>query len=1193
MSGAKVFCPWYHSKNQSKDKLKEKIQFYITPVNTSGFGISIYKDGVGRVVAEGCNRADGHDLWAGDLGVGNYNAHITLYNGDKWVDTYTVYFSVVDPQPSYSDFSVSQSVYSLHDKVEFRLNPINATGIGISIDKEGVGRVVAEGCNRGDGHDIWGIALGVGNYSAHITIYNDEKWVDTNTVYFSIVAPSYSNLGINKKKIGTSEDVKFNINTSNAEFMVLKVDRAGEGCVYVERCWDSLDGWSIKADALGKGQYEAYFLVFSTNDYYIETERISFSIYQSPKKSKLTCLPGDSYTKTIFQWEEAANTTYYDLRIDAADYEKGGNIKNVWQLRQNRCSVWLPVGEYAAHVDCVNEDGAVGGEIIYFTVKEGNGGTSVNIGSEVRVRILTADSSFMATKLGQEVKLGSESKDDLNQIWKFVQQGDGSYVIYSEAENGVLTASDTLGAAVFVTGYQKEENQRWNIYGDSEDGYILKSVGTGYVVGSSTGSTLCGYALKYSSDQMFRFEKANEIVIETPVVTVENLADEANNVKIKWNACQNATKYDILIYASDGKELKKKISDVETTSCILNLAAGNYYVCVQAKNEQLEKKASSKLTGFTAKEMISGCSVILEKNTFAYDGTEKKPQVRVYDVRGNILSQSEYSIVYENNTDAGTATVRLTGKNTYLGTKDVHFTINKAVQQLKSFADGKRISDGEAVDLGVNAIGKVTYKVEPENIAEVSPDGRVTAKTAGTVVVTVSAEGDKNHDSAQITARLVFEHEYDKGVITKKASCETDGERTYTCAGCKESYTEKINATGHAWNEGEITTRATCAKSGIKTYTCTLCSETKTEELPVTGNHQHTMLRDAKEASCEEEGYTGDIYCEDCGKKISSGKVIAKTAHKWDEGVVTQKATCTEKGSKTYTCTLCESTKTEELPATGHGERVIKFAKKASCKTEGYTGDIYCTDCGEMLEEGSVIPKEAHQWDAGKITKQATTTSTGIRTFTCTKCGTTKKETIPKTVPKKATPGKTVTDTATNGIYRVLTDGVSVKFVKPITKKATAKIPDTVKVSGVICKVSEISVNAFKDDTTLKTVIIGKNVKVIGNTAFYGCKNLAKVSGAGAIVQIGDRAFYNCMALSGIVLPSTVTSIGKQAFYNCRNLKSITINTLALNSKTLGTQTFTKTYTKPTVRIPSKRFIAYKSLLKAKGISRNAIYISG
>ena len=1017
----------------------------------------------------------------------------------------------MDPQPSYSDFSVSQSVYSLHDKVEFRLNPINATGIGISIDKEGVGRVVAEGCNRGDGHDIWGIALGVGNYSAHITIYNDEKWVDTNTVYFSIVAPSYSNLGINKKKIGTSEDVKFNINTSNAEFMVLKVDRAGEGCVYVERCWDSLDGWSIKADALGKGQYGAYFLVFSTNDYYIETERIPFSIYQSPEKSKLTCLPGDSYTKTIFQWEEAANTTYYDLRIDAADYEKGGNIKNVWQLRQNRCSVWLPAGEYAAHVDCVNEDGAVGGEIIYFTVKEGNGGTSVNIGSEVRARILTADSSFMATKLGQEVKLGSESKDDLNQIWKFVQQGDGSYVIYSEAENGVLTASDTLGAAVFVTGYQKAENQRWNIYGDSEDGYILKSVGTGYVVGSSTGSTLCGYALKYSSDQMFRFEKANEIVIETPVVTVENLADEANNVKIKWNACQNATKYDILIYASDGKELKKKISDVETTSCILNLAAGNYYVCVQAKNEQLEKKASSKLTGFTAKEMISGCSVILEKNTLAYDGTEKKPQVRVYDVRGNILSQSEYSIVYENNTDAGTATVRLTGKNTYLGTKDVHFTINKAVQQLKSFADGKRISDGEAVDLGVNAIGKVTYKVEPENIAEVSPDGRVTAKTAGTVVVTVSAEGDKNHDSAQITARLVFEHEYDKGVITKKASCETDGERTYTCAGCKESYTEKINATGHAWNEGEITTRATCAKSGIKTYTCTLCSKIKTEE----------------------------------------------------------------------------------IPATGHGEHVIKFAKKASCKTEGYTGDIYCTDCGEMLEEGSVIPKEAHQWDAGKITKQATTTSTGIRTFTCTKCGTTKKETIPKTVPKKATPGKTVTDTATNGIYRVLTDGVSVKFVKPITKKATAKIPDTVKVGGVICKVSEISVNAFKDDTTLKTVIIGKNVKVIGNTAFYGCKNLAKVSGAGAIVQIGDRAFYNCMALSGIVLPSTVTSIGKQAFYNCRNLKSITINTLALNSKTLGTQAFTKTYTKPTVRIPSKRFIAYKSLLKAKGISRNAIYIRG
>ena len=503
------------SKNQYK--LKEKIEFFVNPINATRIGISIDKEGGGRVVGTDCNGTNGHTLWASELGVGNYSAHITVYNGIKWVDTETVYFSVIDPQPSYSDFSISQSVYSLHEKIEFKINPINSTGIGISIDKEGVGRVVAEGCNGTNGHTLWGIGLGVGNYSAHITVYNDEKWVDTDTVYFSVVPPTYSNLEINKKKVGTAEEAKFSISTSHAEFMVLKIDREGEGCVYTERCWDSLDSWSVKADTLGVGQYKAHFLVFSTNDYYIETEEITFSIYQSPERSKLSCLPGDSHTKTIFQWEKAAYTTYYDLRIDAADYETGGNIKNVWQLRENRCSVWLPAGEYAAHVDSVNEDGAVGGELIDFTVKEGEG-TPVNLGEEIKTEIVTAKGSSLITNTGKEVKLESGDEENVNQIWKFTKQEDGSYVIYSEAGKGVLTAPDEAGANISVAKYQKQDNQKWKVYGD-EEGYVLQSVGNGYTIGLSGKDEviLGGYTLKYSDDQMFLFKEAG-VITNKPVL---------------------------------------------------------------------------------------------------------------------------------------------------------------------------------------------------------------------------------------------------------------------------------------------------------------------------------------------------------------------------------------------------------------------------------------------------------------------------------------------------------------------------------------------------------------------------------------------------------------------------------------------------------------------------------------------------
>ena len=106
-------------------------------------------------------------------------------------------------------------------------------------------------------------------------------------------------------------------------------------------------------------------------------------------------------------------------------------------------------------------------------------------------------------------------------------------------------------------------------------------------------------------------------------------------------------------------------------------------------------------------------------------------------------------------------------------------------------------------------------------------------------------------------------------------------------------------------------------------------------------------VKNSNKPSCTEEGYTGDTYCKDCGTKLSSGKTIAKTEHTWDSGKITKAATCTESGTKTYTCTSCNTTKTEEIPATGnHQNTELRNVKEATCAQEGYTGDIYCKDCG-------------------------------------------------------------------------------------------------------------------------------------------------------------------------------------------------------------------------------------------------------
>ena len=202
------------------------------------------------------------------------------------------------------------------------------------------------------------------------------------------------------------------------------------------------------------------------------------------------------------------------------------------------------------------------------------------------------------------------------------------------------------------------------------------------------------------------------------------------------------------------------------------------------------------------------------------------------------------------------------------------------------------------------------------------------------------------------------------------------------------------------WNDGEITTEPTCIKEGVKTFTCTICGDTKTETISKAADkHLHNEIRDKKDATCKDEGYTGDTYCTDCGKKISSGQAVAKTNnHSYDDGKITTAPTCTKKGTKTFTCTVCGNTKTETVKATGHQHTEIRNKKDATCKEKGYTGDTYCTDCGKKISSGKSIAKtETHSYDDGKITTKPTCTKRGTKTYTCTICGNTKTETVKAT----------------------------------------------------------------------------------------------------------------------------------------------------------------------------------------------------
>ena len=229
------------------------------------------------------------------------------------------------------------------------------------------------------------------------------------------------------------------------------------------------------------------------------------------------------------------------------------------------------------------------------------------------------------------------------------------------------------------------------------------------------------------------------------------------------------------------------------------------------------------------------------------------------------------------------------------------------------------------------------------------------------------------------------------------ATCETTGKTEGShCSVCNTVIKAQTTtaALGHSWDGGKVTKAATCTTAGTKIYTCTRCKKTRTETIAATG---HKAVKDAAvAATCETAGKTEGSHCSVCNTVIKAQTTVAALGHSWDGGKVTKAATCTAAGTKTYTCTRCKKTRTETIAATGH--KVVKDAAvAATCETTGKTEGSHCSVCGTVLKSQTTIAALGHSWDGGKVTKAATCTTAGTKTYTCTRCKKTRTETIAAT----------------------------------------------------------------------------------------------------------------------------------------------------------------------------------------------------
>ncbi len=130
--------------------------------------------------------------------------------------------------------------------------------------------------------------------------------------------------------------------------------------------------------------------------------------------------------------------------------------------------------------------------------------------------------------------------------------------------------------------------------------------------------------------------------------------------------------------------------------------------------------------------------------------------------------------------------------------------------------------------------------------------------------------------------------------------------------------------------------------------------------------------------------------------------------------------------------------------------------------------------------------------------------------------------------------------------YKVTTAAAKkreVRYMKPIKRKKVIRIPASIKVKGIMYKVTSIAPRAFK-----------------------GNKKVTSVTIAGSIERIGKRAFYNCT-----------------------NLEKIIIRTKRLKKKRVGVQAFAKLSKKTVIYVPKRKRKAYKKLLKARGAAKAKI----
>ena len=338
-----------------------------------------------------------------------------------------------------------------------------------------------------------------------------------------------------------------------------------------------------------------------------------------------------------------------------------------------------------------------------------------------------------------------------------------------------------------------------------------------------------------------------------------------------------------------------------------------------------------------------------------------------------------------------------------------------------------------------------------------------------------------------------------------------------------KTYKFTCGCTSHTYGSAVITKQPTCTSEGTKTKTCTQCGATVTETIAKTS---HKYVATVVAPTCTTNGYTLH-KCSVCGTSYKDSTTKA-TGHSYGNSVVTKQPTCTAEGTKTKTCTKCNATVTEKLPAKGH-TAVTDKGYPATCTTAGKTDGSHCSVCNTVIKAQTVINATGHKSSGWIVDKAASIGVKGSKHKECTVC-------------------KKVLETAEiPALSRISISKASVTLsTSTYAYDGKAKTPSVnVKVNGKTLKKDTDYTVSYSNNTkvgTAKVTITGKGNYTGSVSKTYSIKNNFKKA---TVSGISTKAF------TGKNITHSIT-----VKYNGKTLKNGTDYTVSYsNNKNIGTAT--------------------------------------